>query len=212
MVMYVKEKIATIYKIIILIVSGIGLYLNFLFMPIEKSIIYFTIQSNILVFVYYTIFLLEKITKKNVKNSIHYVAKSMIVMAITFTMIGYFLMYLKNGTAQVYVSHELTSIFLHVVTPLLVIFDYFLFDEKGHVKREYIFLWSLLLVAYLVFDRIFIYLGGTYANGKTYPYVFMNADKFGQLGVVINCVLIYIICILFGTAVKLVDNKLNNRK
>lgn len=132
-------------------------------------------------------------------------------MAITFTMLGYFLLFLKHGTAQVYIGHELISVFLHVFTPILVILDYFIFGKKGQLKKRYAFVWSMLLVLYIIFDIIFVNLGGIYANGKTYPYVFMDIDTYGKLGVKINCAIIYVVCILLGILIQQMDRRLYNK-
>lgn len=177
-----------------------------------KGFAYFTIQSNILIFTYYLFLILSLLINKGKKQKQHYLLKSVVTMAVTFAMLGYFLMYLKNGTAQVYVDHEIVSMFLHIFTPLLVIFDYFIYDEKGYIKKGYPIIWSLLLVAYVIFDVIFTSLGGIYSNGKDYPYIFMNDDLYGNQGVIINCILIYIACIIFGIIIQQIDKKLVHNK
>lgn len=65
-----KEKISLIYKILIVVVSGIGLYLNFKLYSFKTAILYFTNLSNILVFVFYLVGLILYFTKK-LKKMIH---------------------------------------------------------------------------------------------------------------------------------------------
>ena len=48
-----KEKFSTIYKILIVVITGIGLALNFRLYGFLETIVYFTNISNILVFLFY---------------------------------------------------------------------------------------------------------------------------------------------------------------
>ena len=48
-----KEKISLIYKILIVIVSAIALYLNFKLYSFRQGILYFTNLSNLLCFIFF---------------------------------------------------------------------------------------------------------------------------------------------------------------
>ena len=65
-----KKKVDLLFKAIIVLVSGIGLFLNFKLLTIRDSIIYFTIQSNLLSFIFYLITVILMLTKKLKKNNI----------------------------------------------------------------------------------------------------------------------------------------------
>lgn len=200
-----KQKISLIYKILIIIVSGIGLYLNFKLYSFKTAILYFTNLSNILVFIFYLVGLILFLTKKLKKNSVYYITKGMVTMAITITMFVYQI--ILSGSMDAFVGHELENNFVHLIVPLLVIFDYIIFGEKGNLKKNYPFIWSLILIVYQLFVIIYSLWGGKFM-GSTVPYPYMDINKNGLWNVIINCLLVYIFFIGYGTIVQSLDNKL----
>lgn len=200
-----KQKISLIYKILIIIVSGIGLYLNFKLYSFKTAILYFTNLSNILVFIFYLVGLILFLTKKLKKNSVYYITKGMVTMAITITMFVYQI--ILSGSMDAFVGHELENNFVHLIVPLLVIFDYIIFGEKGNLKKNYPFIWSLILIVYQLFVIIYSLWGGKFM-GSTVPYPYMDINKNGIWNVIINCLLVYIFFIGYGTIVQSLDNKL----
>ena len=59
---------------------------------------------------------------------------------------------------------------------------------------------------------IYSLLGGTFADGASYPYFYMNTEKYGVLGVFINTLVILIIYVLYGLLIQKLDNLVGNRK
>lgn len=203
-----KDKLSLLFKIIIVIVSGIGLYLNFNLFSVRDSIIYFTIQSNLLCFVYFLIVVILEVTNKLKKNNFYYVSKGMVSMAITITFLVYHLVLVPEGGIAGYIGHDLENNFVHLITPLIVIFDYVIFCEKGHLKKNYPFIWNFVLVAYTVFNLVYVIFGGRFSDGTIYPYPCINIEKLGLFRVVMNCVIIYAVFFIYGYIVYLFDNKL----
>lgn len=203
-----KSKFDLLFKIIIVIVSGVGLYLNFNLLTVRNSIIYFTIQSNLLCFIFYFITVILMITKKLEKNDIYYIAKGMVTMAITITMFVYWLILSSGEGMEAYIGHDLENYFVHLFTPLLVIFDYIILGEKGNLKKNYPFIWSFILIAYSLFNIIYVLFGGTFAGGVKYPYPYMNIDELGLIRVFANCLIIYVFFVGYGSIVQRLDNKL----
>ena len=203
-----KNKLDLLFKIIIVIVSGIGLYLNFNLLTIRDSIIYFTIQSNVLCFLFYLIAVVLMITKKLKKNDMYYISKGMVTMAITITMFVYWLLLSSGDGMEAYMGHDLENYFVHLFTPLLVIFDYIILGEKGNLKKNYPFIWSFILIAYSLFNVIYVFFGGTFAGGVKYPYPYMDIDNLGLFRVLMNCLVIYIFFVGYGSIVQWLDNKL----
>ena len=97
-----KEKISLLFKILIVITSFVGLYLNFKIAPIKNNIIYFTIQSNLLCFLFYLIIVILKLTGKLQKNQIYYIFKGTVTLAITITMFIYESDLATSGTMGIY--------------------------------------------------------------------------------------------------------------
>ena len=203
-----KEKLSLIYKIIIVIVSGIGILLNLKAFTPSGALVYYTIQSNIWVFVFYLIIVILKIIKKEEKNNIYYIFKGMVTMAITITMFIYQILLSTDSGMVAYQNLELECNLVHLITPLLVMSDYLIFGEKGNLKKSYPFIWSLTLVFYLIFQILYASIGGTFFGDEAYPYFFMDVDRFGILGVLANCLLVYLFFIGYGILVQVLDNKL----
>lgn len=203
-----KEKISLIYKILIVVVSGIGLYLNFKLYSFKTAILYFTNLSNILVFIFYLVGLILYFTKKLKKNDTYYIIKGMITMAITITMFVYQI--ILSGSMNAFVGHEVENAFVHLIVPFLVIFDYIIFGKKGNLKKNYPFIWSFILIVYQLFVIIYSLLGGKFM-GSDVPYPYMDISKNGIWTVILNCVLVYVFFVGYGTIVQTLDSKLGKK-
>lgn len=205
-----KEKLSLIYKIIIVIACGFGIYLNFKAFTVGGAIIYYTVQSNVMCFIFYLVTVILKLTGKLKKNSIYYILKGMVTMAITITMVVFQFVITDSGM-EAYVGNELASIMAHLVVPLLVMSDYVIFGEKGNLKKNYPFIWSATLVFYVIFDFVYVALGGRFGDGSIYPYLYMNIEVNGLLKVIISCITIFILFIGYGTIIQTIDQKLGKK-
>lgn len=211
-----KEKISLIYKMIIVLVSGYALYLNFKLLTFRQGILYFTNISNLLCFIYFTILVIKTILGKPKKDSersdLDHIIKGVITMAITLTFFMYNF-YLRGTTStDVFIGHDLETNLVHVVVPLLVMLDYAIFGEKGYQKKHYPLIWSTILIAYQVFVVLYVALGGRFINNLIYPYPYMDTAEYGIFGVVRNMIVIYVIFVGYGTIIQTLDNKFGKKK
>lgn len=206
----IKQNIALIYRIIIIVVTSVALYLNFKLLTFKTGILYFTNFSNLLCLIYFTILVIMMILKKEKNDDLHYIVKGMVTMSITLTMFVY--NFILSGDKGVFENHMLECNLVHIVVPLLVIFDYIIFGEKGNLKKSYPFIWTSVLFVYQIFIIIYMLLGGRFADGAKYPYFFMDVSKFGAFGVLTNSLIIIVVYIVFGKIIQIIDNKLSNRK
>lgn len=205
-----KHKISLIYKILILIVCTISIYLNFEAFTVQGAVIYYTVQSNIICFLFYLVTIILYFTKKLKKNNLYYIFKGFVTIAITITFFVYWIALSSNMSG--YEGHELSCIFAHLIVPLSIMLDYAIFGEKGNLKSNYPFIWSTSLLLYLLFNIIYVLLGGTFYGGSIYPYPYMNVEEYGLIGVSVNCLMIYIFVIGYGTIIQQIDNKLGKNK
>jgi len=203
-----KNKLSLIYKIIITILSGVGLYLNFKIFSAKGALIYYTVQSTLLCFLFYLSTVFLSVIGKLKYNSLYYIFKGMTTMALLITMVVYQL-FLSNTKA--YVGHEMTSMLVHLIIPLLVIVDYFIFGQKGNLKKSHPYIWSLSLVFYLMFYVVYAIMGGKFNNQSNYPYFFLNIEEYGFVGVCINCIIIYGLFLIVGNFIQVLDQKLKKK-
>ena len=207
-----KEKISLIYKMIIVLVSGYALYLNFKLLTFRQGILYFTNISNLMCFIYFFALVIIMIMGKEKKDEKHCIIKGMVTMAITLTFFMYNFYLRGDSSTSVFVGHDLETNLVHVVVPLLVMFDYAIFSEKGHLKKYYPLVWSSILIAYQSFVAIYIGCGGKFSNGLTYPYPYMDLEKYGVAGVTRNLIVIFILYIGYGTIIQMLDSKWGEKR
>lgn len=203
-----KENLSLIYKLLIVVVSAVGLILNFRIAPIHKIIFYFTILSNMGVFLFYLISIILKLTNKLKTNNLYYYIKGMICINIILTMIV-FNVFLHD--MKLYEGNMLACYFVHILTPLLVVLDYFLFQEKGNLNSKYKYAlgWTGTLIIYAGICVIYSSLGGLFLDGSKYPYFFMNVEEYGISGVILRCGVIMALYILFSLACIWLDKKIS---
>lgn len=205
-----KTRLSYYYKILILIVCIVGLYLNFTFLPFYKSALYFTIISNLACALFYLIYIILNFKKNIDKKESYYILKGMMSISMILTMIIYQFM-VFTGTVDVYKDHELASYFLHIIVPIMIICDYIFFDEKGKLKINYTFIWSLSLIGYDFLVLIYVLCGGVFDNGSKVPYNFLDVNKYGLYRVLFSNVLIYVFCIGLGVIIKKIDARIASR-
>ena len=203
-----KKNWSLFFKIFIVITSFISIYLNFKAFTIKEAMLYYTVQSNVLCFLFYLVTIILYLFGKLKKNNGYYIIKGFVTMAITVTMFIYQIVIANSS--NVYQEYELACILAHLVVPILVISDYLIFGEKGNLKKNYPLIWSISLISYVIFDIIYVMLGGTFQDGSIYPYFYMNVEKYGLLQVMINCFMIYVLFVLYGVIVQVIDKKLGN--
>ena len=205
-----KDMFSLVYKIVIVIISFVALYLNFKFLSIRTSIVYFTYISNIACFIYFLILVIRILTKKHKEDKYYYIIKGMITMAIGLTMVVYNSI-LSEGNLT-YINHELECHLVHLIIPLLVILDYIIFDKKGNLKKKYPLIWAIPLLVYQGIITVYSLLGGKFIDGADFPYVYMDTAKFGELGVLVNYILIFSIFMVCGVLVVLIDSYVGKKE
>lgn len=84
-----KRKLALFYRMAIVIVSAIALYMNFKLMSFRLGILYFTNLSNLFCLIYFLVLVIMMLLNKDKENKYHYIVKGMVTMCITLTMFVY---------------------------------------------------------------------------------------------------------------------------
>jgi hypothetical protein len=179
------KTIGLIYKLIGfgLVVFGISINLIGSANAIEL-ISYFTMMVNTVIAVIFIIEILFffKIIKIN-PNLFKIVKGSSISAAILMLIVYQFILipYMRANVTT-YQVYSLKDLFIHYVSPILILIDYVLFDEKGRFTFKDGLYFVNYLLAYSTYTLIYILLGGRfYISGKAsiYPYFFLNIETQG---------------------------------
>ena len=190
---------------------------------------YFTVQTNIFSTLVFLALIIKTIidstkaktlVKANINPSLHLAC----TYYITITMVVYWLILTPMTGFAIRPIVVANTLFLHLFTPLLAIFDSFLFSNHGKVKNidsikwltyPIIYLVSVVIIAQVITEPYYtIKLNGK-AIGLMYPYPFLDPQIVtvgGMIGVII---LLAIVFVLFGLLYIKIDNliakKLSNK-
>lgn len=203
--MYIKNKyVSLFYKIIIVIVGIYGLYKSCFFsekVGLLEHFSYYTNISNLVCIIYFIIYIIKMFVNFNKNIVYNNTLKGTITMAIMITMLvfNFILRPFMTDMDGVMELNSLPNYIVHVIEPLLVIFDYILFDEKGIFKKIDPLKWVIFPFIYWIFIciRAFFASPFTYTSSK-YPYFFIDIDMFGIYQVIFNVFLMICAIIILG--------------
>lgn len=200
-----KSKSSVCYRILVVLSLLAGILINVIKTKSVSAILsYFTLQSNILCFAVFASIVFMELRKKNYKSEVYYLVKGGITIAILITGLTYLFALSPTGFCMDFqqktlANKTISNLLVHVVSPILVTLDYFLFDEKGHFKRYYPIIWLCIPFDYLLYVYTYSSSGGTFFNiggSKKFAYFFLDYEKIGYLGVA-KWVMLITLCILF---------------
>lgn len=178
-----------IIKIIVVICFCVGFTMSYLYGHVNgiTNLLYFTNQSNIwialfdFIIIFYMMYLL--LHKRYEVNHIVYKIQQVLTVCISITGLVYNLVlvpafYLSNIEGPTgYTPFSLAAVLLHIVVPILSVFDFFMFTR--HVDFKYKdSLYSLIPTGYyFIFSLIGYLLNWDFGDGRNYPYFFLNYDS-----------------------------------
>lgn len=180
--------VSLFYRTILVTLSFIGVFLSTKLLEgtfNTDMFIYYTSLSNILCLVFLIILVvhnLKQVLKGETKG--HYDGfirfKGACTMAITVTFLVY--AFLLAPTEQPQHIFTLQNLLVHYIVPLLILLDFFIFDEKKKVKVLDPIIWVAIPYIYLAYALIRSVIVGP--NGHVqYPYFFINVAEYGVGGV-----------------------------
>ena len=184
----VKRRTASlILKCIVILAAAIGTYLSAVggsrgFMIGSKAFMYFTIQSNILIALICAVGAVLLLRKTKVKDW-WYTVKFVGTVSITLT--GAVFTFVLAPTLGDF-AWQIQNILTHLVVPVAAIADFFVTGICGNIPKKHVFFVEVPPLAYVLYAAVCYAAGWTFADGKTYPYFFLNwgspAGAFGFSG------------------------------
>ena len=210
-----RKIISICYKMFTIFSLISGIFLNLSNTSSVRALMsYYTLQSNVICLIAFIIVLTLELLDRQYKTDIYYLIKGGLVIAIAITAIIYHIALAPGGfqmdALQNSISNKMLANFLvHTVSPLLVLLDYILFDEKGHFKFFYPILWLIQPLNYVVYVYTYSNLGGSFYNiggSRQFAYFFLDYNKLGYMGV-LKWLLIIILGILIISEILVILDK-----
>jgi hypothetical protein len=141
---------------------------------------YFTIQSNILVALYFTL-TVHRIGSKSCFFTSP-IVKGAIALYITMTGLIYYT--LLRGLLEMHGIFYIGNFILHYITPIAYLFDWLNFGKKIRYKWIYALYWLI----YPTFFYVYTIIRGRQTN--FYPYPFLDVGKLGLENVILNSLIL----------------------
>lgn len=171
-------------------ISFIGIYNSFYNLN-PNTFTYFTFLSNLLVLIFFLIIWIKTIKDviikdENVGYNTHLIKiKGIATLCITVTGLVYAFTLADYTSKSNYTFQNLSQ---HYFIPVMVVLDYFLFDEKGHIKWYTPLIWVACAISYLPYIFVRAAILGPNTDLVRYPYFFLDIDLLGVGGVVLWCI------------------------
>lgn len=211
-----NRLLALIFRLLFLIGCGIGLYLNSGLpsgKPAPYMLIFYTIQSNALCFVFFSILILKTlldIKNKGIKGATvlwpHFKGAVTMSIAITFIIYHFILVPQYLATSTGYNLFSWQNLMVHYFVPITAIIDWIAFDEKHSIRWYDPIFWLLLPITYFAFILVRARLGGVIEIVKSYyPYYFIDIDQLGWVNVLKNVTYLLSGFLLLGYLIYLID-------
>lgn len=167
----------------------------------------FTTLTNLLCTVY---FFMESIYQLKLKKNktLARKFKNTLVFAITLTMLVAHFILKMSFSFDSYMNMSFLGV--HYLMPILILIDWFIFEEKGKITKGEPLIYLLITTVYFVAALVAAEFGnglGCDASSR-YPYPFLDLDVLGVGQVIINCIIIKIGCLFIGYTLYLMDTLL----
>ena len=177
-----------VFEAVIAVCALAGLIIMTMFVCRDKSLadgaaafgnlmFYFTIESNLMVFLLYTGKLLP--TKKKDSFFENPIVNGSVTLYITVTGIVYFLL-LRDVRQGMTLDYNIGNVLLHYITPILALTYRIVFPSREKIRYRTIPLWLIYPLIYLAMTMI----RGAIEN--VYPYPFINVSRIGYPQAFIN--------------------------
>lgn len=216
--MYIRNKyFSLIFKLLIVVIGIFGIYLSLSDSPLVgtfEHLSYYTNLSNLLCiifFLYYSIKMIINIKENNHNYHNNFKGAVTITILITFIVYNFILRPFMHDVEGVMKINSVGNLIVHVILPLMVLFDYILFDEKGNYSKAY--LWVLIPLFYFIFICIRAKFGYTFTYAQSrYPYFFLDIDEYGIYQVIFNVIISILLILALIYIYVFIDKKLSNKK
>ena len=216
--MFNRGKVMRIaMKGIIVLLAFLGLLINSIQSDnLIESFSYYTLQSNLLIFIFFSVLLALEI-KKIPYNRQLVIIKLVLTVGIFITFLIYHFALrpvITNLNPDDYVVGDIRDILLHYAVPIMVFIDFIAFPQKLKLRWTDPLWVSVQPISYLLYTIIYTSLGGLYHLGDevyVYPYFFLDVARYGYLGVILWSLTILMFYFIIGYLLTFFTNHIHKK-
>lgn len=215
-----ERKVSIIFKLLVVMSLLAGILLNVVHTTSISAILsYYTLQSNIVCLIMFLGIIIAIMSKNNYRTSIYYLLKGGSTMAILITGITYQIALAPNNfymevSYTIQTERYWANLLVHIVSPILVLLDYVLFDEKGNFKYYYPIIWLFLPLGYVIYVYSYSARGGSFygiGGSREFAYIFLDYNQIGYASVFKSIMIIAILILLVSYIFVFLDRKVKHK-
>lgn len=212
-----KKKYHTILiRLLFCAAISTGIIMNIMQVySIQKILVYYTLQTNIFCLIAFIAFIIADLLNFKYINKYYYVIKGEMIISSFIMMIVYEIALSPRHFQMYRTSNKEADVLVHIITPIIVIIDYYIFDKKGNFKWKYPILWLIFPLIYVNFVYIYSSFGGSFysiGGSRKYGYFFLDYEKYGLINVIKWIVCIIVIIIIIGEVLVFIDKKIAQKR
>jgi hypothetical protein len=206
-----SKSVSIIYKMIGAILVAYGIAINLMGSTnIAELMSYFTMISNLMVVAILSLAALVLLKVVKIDEFLFRKIKGATIVATILMMVVYNFILIPFMRVNIpsYQIYSIKDVFIHFLSPIIILADYLLFDEKGLFEYRDAFSFMYYLVIYFVYLIIYELLGGRFIVSGVetiYPYFFLNIEVQGIWLTLLNLILIGLVFTGFGLVLVWVD-------
>lgn len=217
-----QRWIAFVFRVVLVVFCASGLALNtnaftpaFTLGPFN----YYTILSNTLVFVAFIVLVIRTATDAAIRGprgttEFSALVTGLVVLAISVTGLVYnFVLVPTLDADQAATVGSAANLFVHAITPSLVVLDFLLFVDKRRMRWFHPLVWLVVPLVYVGFALIRAEVGAVLiAVDSRYPYFFIDVDQYGWGAVARNIGYLAAAFLALGYVIVLLDRVWPHRR
>ena len=190
------------WRAVLVVACVVGICLLLVHGSMLTTYLYFTVQSNTALAVYFGWTLWRRDDTPGWKGAVT------LYILITGLVYHVVLMHGANPIPRMYDGRgddlaDVSGFLLHYVTPAMTLLDWVIFGNRGRWRWRHAFAWLAYPLAYLVFALV---RGALLPQARPhYPYPFLDVDQLGYPGVARSAVTMALFFLLLGLGLVAAD-------
>lgn len=178
-----------------------------------QQLLYYTILSNIIIFIFYIVLLSAAFSKSSKGEPYYNVRGALTLMIIITGLIYHILLAPQLNDINVYANDSIADFLVHTYTPIAVFIDWVFFTKIPSPRKLRPLYWLSIPFAYWILAIVYASLKIPFKlTGNYYAYYFIDMNHLGFWQVLLNVsacsVVFFLIGILLKT-IKRLQNKSN---